>query len=164
MNSSLCSIAPLSLPSNHFDREAVNMPDMPTLQKRMQEVLKASGVGSAAELARQIGESRQLVQTWVKGPTQLMSAGAAFAIQDRVLPKAGGRFSARYILTGEGGLLMKRYEETQDVNEDSLRLAMEWQKLPFRLRAAIAGLIDEVNRERLDLADRPRRRLPATES
>jgi len=164
MHSSPCSITRLSLPSNAFDRQAVNMPAMPTLQKRMQEVLKAAGITSPADLARQIGESRQLVQTWIKGPTQLMSAGAAFAIQDRVLPKAGGRFSARYILTGEGGLLMKRYEEFQDVNEDSVRLAMEWQKLPFRLRAAVASLIDEVNRERLDLADRPRRRLPATES
>jgi len=154
----------LSAPSNTFDPAPAKMLNMPTLQKRMQEVLKAAGVDSAAELARQIGESRQLVQTWIKGPTQLMSAGAAFAIQDRVFPKAGGRFSARYILTGEGGLLMKRYEEIQDVNEDSMRLAMEWQKLPFRLRAAIAGLIDEVNRERLDLADRPRRRLPTTES
>ncbi|MCC6488154.1 MAG: hypothetical protein IT364_11705 [Candidatus Hydrogenedentes bacterium] len=147
--------------SRTFDAELTIMDTMTTLQSRLREVVKAAGLNpetAGAEIAARIGHSRQKVHQWLNGDTKSMDAGAAFAIQDRVLPISGGKFSARYILTGEGRLLMTRSEDI-DLSDDAVQLAVDWQNLPFRMRAAVATLVEVIHRERYAVATKPKRQL-----
>lgn len=94
--------------------------------RRIYAGMAASGITSAADLARRIKVSRQTVSRWLTQPDAMPSAAEAFRLADTL------HMSARWLVTGDGHATPR-----EQIAPNERRLLCRYRKLDERRRTIL---------------------------